>query len=175
MISQVTIHYWLQHAAAMHRPDLNMKNLVKLMKNEISIISWQNHPPPGFEPRTSHSTVSRFTICAISPDSVKLVSLCRVFLIAIVLQSMKSEIYCILAFSEVKHNIYFCLLVCIHCETIFVWMWFNAFVLHSGPVSWVGVLSRYLCCTSLCYNVLICLCIILNIHSLNWIGLKLLP
>ena len=29
--------------------------------------SWKNHPPPGFKPRTSHSTVRRFTICAVSP------------------------------------------------------------------------------------------------------------
>ena len=34
---------------------------------EISIIGWKNHPPPVFEPRTSNSTVCRFTICAISP------------------------------------------------------------------------------------------------------------
>ena len=54
--------YWLQHAAAWHRPDLNMKDWVKSTKNEISIISWKNHPPLRFEP-----CVYCFTICAISP------------------------------------------------------------------------------------------------------------
>ena len=32
-----------------------MKNWVKSTKNEISIISRKNHPPPGFEPKTTHS------------------------------------------------------------------------------------------------------------------------
>ena len=33
----------------------NMKNWVKSTKNKISIISRKNHPPSGFEPKTTHS------------------------------------------------------------------------------------------------------------------------
>ena len=59
--------YQLQHADAWHWLDLNMKDWVKWTKNEVSIISWKNHPLLGFKPKTSHSTVYCFTICAILP------------------------------------------------------------------------------------------------------------
>ena len=55
-----------RNAAAWHQLELNIKDWVKSKKNKISIISWKNHPPPGFEPRTSHSKVCHFTICGIS-------------------------------------------------------------------------------------------------------------
>ena len=53
--------YQLQHAAAVHRLDLNMKDQVKSTKIEFSIIGSKNdHPPPKFEPGTSNSTVHCF-------------------------------------------------------------------------------------------------------------------
>ena len=56
---QILLLFKIQFRIRSEHPKIgNMNNLTS---------AFQNHPPLGFEPRTTHSTVRHLTICAFSP------------------------------------------------------------------------------------------------------------